>query len=84
MTRSIRGRLLLGLLALVAAVAVFAGAIAYRRVLGESSTLFDYQLQQMALSLRDQGEIDPSQADTLADERLDVVVQIWTVDGRDA
>src|SRR6185369_3256631 len=50
--------------------------------LGETEKLFDYQLQQMALSLRDQGEIEPEQADTLADERLDVVIQIWTVDGR--
>ena len=76
MTRSIRGRLLLGLLALVAAVAVFAGAIAYRRVLGESSTLFDYQLRQMALSLRDQAAsgalvLPAHPADS------DFVIQIW-------
>jgi len=57
-------------------------AITYHNVLGETEKLFDYQLQQMALSLRDQGEIEPEQADTLADERLDVVIQIWTVDGR--
>ena len=36
----------------------------------------------MALSLRDQGEIAPAQASALADEQLDFVVQIWTVDGR--
>jgi two-component system OmpR family sensor kinase/two-component system sensor histidine kinase QseC len=75
-TRSIRGRLLLGLLALVAAVAVVAGAIAYRRVLGESSTLFDYQLRQMALSLRDQAAsgalvLPAHPADS------DFVIQIW-------
>jgi two-component system OmpR family sensor kinase/two-component system sensor histidine kinase QseC len=67
---------LLGLLALVAAVAVFAGAIAYRRVLGESSTLFDYQLRQMALSLRDQAAsgalvLPAHPADS------DFVIQIW-------
>ncbi|MEP7102379.1 MAG: ATP-binding protein, partial [Burkholderiales bacterium] len=33
-------------------------------------------------SLRDQGEIAPAQASTLADEELDFVVQIWTADGR--
>ena len=76
MTRSIRGRLLLGLLALVAGVAVFSGAIAYRRVLGESSTLFDYQLRQMALSLRDQAAsgalvLPAHPADS------DFVIQIW-------
>ena len=58
------------------------GALTYRNVLAETEALFDYQLQQMALSLRDQGEIASAQADTLADEQLDFVVQIWTVDGR--
>jgi two-component system OmpR family sensor kinase/two-component system sensor histidine kinase QseC len=58
------------------------GALTYRNVLGETEALFDYQLRQMALSLRDQGEIAPEQASTLNDEQLDVVVQIWTVDGR--
>jgi hypothetical protein len=33
-------------------------------------------------SLRDQGEIASSQAAALADEQLDFVVQIWSVDGR--
>ena len=36
----------------------------------------------MALSLRDQGEIAPAQADSFADTKLDFVVQIWTDDGR--
>ena len=58
------------------------GAVTYRNVLAETEALFDYQLQQMALSLRDQGEIAPAQAGTLADEQLDFVIQIWTVDGR--
>ena len=58
------------------------GAITYRNVLAETEALFDYQLQQMALSLRDQGEIGAAQADSLADEQLDFVIQIWTVDGR--
>lgn len=79
---SLRLRLLVSLVGLLALTAVAMAAITYHNVLGETEKLFDYQLQQMALSLRDQGEIDPAQADTLADERLDVVVQIWTVDGR--
>ena len=79
---SLRLRLLVSLVGLLALTAIAMAAITYHNVLGETEKLFDYQLQQMALSLRDQGEIDPSQADTLADERLDVVVQIWTVDGR--
>ena len=36
----------------------------------------------MALSLRDQGEIASAEAGSLADEQLDFVIQIWTVDGR--
>ena len=58
------------------------GFAAYRNVLRETEALFDYQLRQMALSLRDQGEIAPAQAGALADADFDFVVQIWTVDGR--
>ena len=74
---SLRLRLLVGLLALVVAVSVFAGLLTYRRVLDETSSLFDYQLRQMALSLRNQIsiapriEIPPDQGDS------DFVVQIW-------
>jgi len=79
---SIRVRLLLSLLAMLALAAALIGAVTYRNVLGETEALFDYQLRQMALTLRDQGEIAPDQVSTLADEQLDFVVQIWTVDGR--
>jgi signal transduction histidine kinase len=79
---SMRARLLLWLLATLAAAALVMGGLTYRSVLAETETLFDYQLRQMALSLRDQGAIAPGQASALADEQLDFVVQIWTVDGR--
>ena len=79
---SIRVRLLLALLATLMLAAAVMGAVAYRNVLSETEALFDYQLRQMALSLRDQGEIASAQADALADEQFDFVVQIWTVDGR--
>ena len=74
---SIRTRLLVALLALVALASVLAGLLTYRRVLQETSTLFDYQLRQMALSLRSQVslaprlELPPQQGDA------DFVVQIW-------
>ncbi len=77
-----RARLLLTLLLLLAAAALVMGASTYHSVRAESETLFDYQLRQMALALRDQGEIAPSQASVLTDGELDFVVQIWTVDGR--
>lgn len=79
---SMRARLLLALLAMLALVALVMGAVTYRNVLTETESLFDYQLRQMALSLRDQGEIPADQADALADEQFDFVVQIWTIDGR--
>jgi two-component system, OmpR family, sensor kinase len=75
--RSIRARLLIALLALVAATSLLAGTLTYRRVLAETSTLFDYQLRQMALSLRvaPRLELPPTQADS------DFVIQIWDLFG---
>lgn len=78
---SLRARLLVTLLALVAATSLLAGMLTYRRVLAETSTLFDYQLRQMALSLRSQIpmaprlELPPDQADS------DFVIQIWDIYG---
>ncbi len=74
---SIRARLLIALILLVAVVSVLAATVTYRRVLNETSQLFDYQLRQMALSLRSQIsvapriEVPPDQGDT------DFVIQIW-------
>ena len=62
---------------LVALISLLAAAVTYRRVLSETSTLFDYQLRQMALSLRGQitlaprVEVPPDQGDS------DFVIQIW-------
>src|ERR1700685_976564 len=75
--KSIRTRLLIALIILVAFISLLTAAVTYRRVLAETSTLFDYQLRQMALSLRSQGslaprlELPPQQGDA------DFVVQIW-------
>ena len=79
---SIRTRLRVSLLVLLLVAAAALGAATYRNVLAETEAIFDYQLQQMALSLRDQGEIASAEAGPLADAQLDFVVQIWTVDGR--
>ena len=79
---SLRVRLLATLLALLVVAALVMGALTYRSVLAETEALFDYQLRQMALSLRDQGEILPDQARDFANEELDFVVQIWSADGR--
>jgi signal transduction histidine kinase len=79
--KSIRARLLVALIILVALISLLAAGVTYRRVLSETSTLFDYQLRQMALSLRGQIslapriEVPPDQGDA------DFVVQIWDVFG---
>jgi signal transduction histidine kinase len=79
--KSIRARLLIALILLVAFVSMLAAMVTYRRVLNETSTLFDYQLRQMALSLRSQislaprVEVPPDQGDT------DFVIQIWDLFG---
>jgi signal transduction histidine kinase len=75
--RSIRSRLLVGLLLLVAVVSLIVGSISYRRVLGEASTLFDYQLRQMALSLGDQASYMSGYALPANPENSDFVIQIW-------
>jgi signal transduction histidine kinase len=78
---SIRNRLLLALIVLVAVASALTATITYRRVLNETSTLFDYQLRQMALSLRGQIslapriEVPPDQGD------MDFVIQIWDLFG---
>jgi len=75
--RSIRARLVLALIQVMMLVSARAAIVTYRRVLNETSVLFDYQLRQMALSLRSQVslapriEVPPDQGDT------DFVVQIW-------
>jgi two-component system OmpR family sensor kinase/two-component system sensor histidine kinase QseC len=80
--KSLHTRLLTALLALLLLASLAFGWATYRSVLAETQTLFDYQLRQMALSLRDQGEIAPEQVGAFADEQLDFVVQIWSEDGR--
>jgi two-component system OmpR family sensor kinase/two-component system sensor histidine kinase QseC len=75
---SLRLRLLASLLAALALAALVLGGATYRNALRETQELFDYQLKQMALSLRDQGEIAPGAASA----ELDFVVQIWSADGR--
>jgi two-component system OmpR family sensor kinase/two-component system sensor histidine kinase QseC len=79
--KSIRAQLLITLIVLVALITLIAAGVTYRRVLDETSALFDYQLRQMALSLRSQISVAPrievprDQADS------DFVVQIWDVFG---
>ena len=79
--RSIRARLLLALLIAVAIVSAVAATVTYRRVLAETSTLFDYQLRQMALSLRSQISVAPRLVLPSESADTDFVVQIWDLFG---
>ena len=51
-THSLRGRLLWFLLAAITLAAVAQATIAYRTALHDADQIFDYYMQQMALSLR--------------------------------
>jgi two-component system, OmpR family, sensor kinase len=81
-TRSIRGRLLVGLLLLVAVMSLITGSITYRQVLGETSILFDYQLRQMALSLGDPASFMSGYPLPPDAENSDFKIQIWDIFGR--
>jgi signal transduction histidine kinase len=78
---SIRARLLAGLLALIAVATLCTGIISYRQLLTETSTLLDYQLRQMALSLRDQAAIAPGLLLQSHPSGSDFVIEIWHADG---
>jgi signal transduction histidine kinase len=78
---TLRGRLFALLAVLGAVTALAVGGATYVSVRAEADQLFDYQLRQTALSLRDQGRVGGDDAATLADPSLDYVVQIWSLQG---
>jgi signal transduction histidine kinase len=79
--RSLRLRLFSFLMLLSLAVAAAVGSATYASVRAEADELFDYQLRQMALSLRDQGRIPDDERAVLANLEFDYLVQIWSVEG---
>jgi signal transduction histidine kinase len=79
---TLRGRLSLSLLFSALLAAALIGAFAYYRTLSENEALFDYQLRQTALSLRDQGFVQAVPFGLNGNgEVRDVLVQIWTMNG---
>ncbi|HZP12897.1 MAG TPA: ATP-binding protein [Nevskiaceae bacterium] len=76
---SVRRRLLAGLIALVIAVDGLAVFLTYQRAEVSTSLLLDYQLQQMALSLRAQGQAAPDTP--ISPQGEDFAVQVWNKDG---
>jgi len=81
-THSLCGRLLWFLLAAITMAAMAQAMIAYRSALSDADQIFDYHMQQMAMSLRSSATLTNKAADTAADpENDDLVVQVWTPDG---
>ncbi len=84
MTHSLRGRLLWFLLAAISIAAIAQASIAYRTALGDADLIFDYHMQQMALSLRSSAPLTNLEARAGIDAEAgndDLVVQVWTPDG---
>ncbi len=82
LTGSLRARLLWFLLAAIVLAAGAQALVAYRTVLREADEIFDYHMQQMALSLR--AGLPPSAAVGGiggGEQNFDFVVQVWTADG---
>lgn len=79
--RSMRWRLLILLALALLGTALVVGGLTWRSVRAETEAIFDYQLRQTALTLRNQGGFDARQSEALNDPQLDFVVQIWTLDG---
>ncbi len=78
---TLRGRLFALLAVLGAVTALAVGGATYVSVRTEADALFDYQLRQTALSLRDQGRVAGDEAAALNDPSFDYVVQIWSLQG---
>ena len=84
LSHSLRGRLLWLLLVAIIFLAGVQAVIAYRTALAEADVIFDYQMQQMALSLRPGlpvgGELGEPYG-TKDEENFDFLIQVWTADG---
>jgi two-component system OmpR family sensor kinase len=85
LTHSLRGRLLWYLMAAITIAAVAQASIAYRTALADADQIFDYHMQQMALSLRSRVPManteEANNVDTPLAGNDDLVVQVWSPDG---
>ncbi len=88
-THSLRGRLLWYLLAAITIAALAQASIAYRTALHDADQIFDYHMQQMALSLRSGTPLSNTEAQRRLEAKAesggtgndDMVVQMWSPDG---
>ena len=77
---SIRRNLLLALLGTLCLAMLLGGWATYRAAHDEAGELFDYHLEQIALSLRDQ-RFEGSAEALASDENLDYVIRVWDQNG---
>jgi two-component system, OmpR family, sensor kinase len=80
---SIRRRLLVYLLTGMLLAGLAVTLLVFYQARATANEMFDYQLKQIALALRDRAYLPGDLAETLqAAEGLDFVIQAWTPDGR--
>jgi two-component system OmpR family sensor kinase len=83
-THSLRGRLLWFLLAAITIAALAQASIAYRTALHDADQIFDYHMQQMALTLRSGAPLTNMDARNALEADAgndDLVLQVWSPDG---
>lgn len=80
MIPSIRRHLLAALLGAMCVAMLLGGWATYRVALDQAGALFDYHLEQIALSLRDQRFQGSAEA-LASDESLDYVIRVWDQNG---
>ncbi len=79
---SMRRRLLVWLLSSVLAGGCLAAVVVFFQARAELNQVFDYQLRQLALTLRDRTYSPRQFADALkGEEAIDFVIQVWGQDG---
>jgi two-component system OmpR family sensor kinase len=80
--RSLRRRLLVWSLAIVLLGGVIAAGVVFYQARQQANELFDYQLRQLAFTLRDRDYIPGNIVEQLSGEGLDFVIQVWAADSR--
>lgn len=78
---SIRHRLLFGLIGAALIASVIAAWGVYRQARSELDDVFDYHLEQIALSLRDRPFEQIVTDPPAVEDRFDFVIQVWRPDG---
>jgi len=80
---SMRRRLLFWLLSTVLVAGLAATAVVFYQARQQANELFDYQLRQLAMTLRDRTFEPNGFAEALQSaEGLDFVIDVWSPDGR--